>query len=432
MAFHHRDQPIEANKKSVLVFATDTWLHLSTHTVALTQVDPTSISSINGSFHLVDRCFNVTSPFQNLCTLNSAATATFLYDSKETLPLLVNSSSAAMVKTHAIGQDLYAYLGMPPLPALDNIDFTAKSYAIKSECQPVTKDCFAADRIFGPGAWYTCSFAMEGFIETGPTDTIQWAYFTNSSGKDNRTMYSVQNPYHYASIFSVNQNIGWNQYISVDPQMENGLHGSTILAIFCNATVYDVEYSFVNGSVTRFVTTPSNNSMANILQGTQQYTKVGSPYILQAAAVAAKNSNSSGELSQKFALGYSQAALAVAAGATFPTAPIEAQHRRTVLVARVPLAPLYALVLSNLFLVLLGLVLTVLALVALGNDGTGEVQARLNIAAIVAGGFERWRGEQPVGNIEKLFEENQGIIGPRVGVGKTSSGGWTFVSRMPM
>ncbi|KAF2475883.1 uncharacterized protein BDR25DRAFT_310334 [Lindgomyces ingoldianus] len=382
------------------------------------------------SIRLVERCLNVSGPFMNLCTVNRAATATFLYDSNETLPLLVNSPKTSMVKAHTAGRDEYAYLGMPPLPALENIDFTARTYAVKSACSPVTKECFAEDRISGPVAFYKCPLTMEGSIDTGPTDTIKWAYFTDSTGENNNTAGgSIQNPYHYAAIISVNQNIGKKAYVIKDPQMKSGLHGSTLFAAFCEATVYDLEYSFVNGSITRFITSLSNNSMANILQGTQQYTQVGSPYVLQAGAVAAYNSNSSTELAEKFALAYSQAALAVSVGAVFPAAPLEAQQRRSLLVARVPKTPLFFLVASNLLLVLLGLVLTLLALIALRGGEAGEVQARLSIAAIVAAHFERSRGEQPVNKIEKLFEENRGVQGPRIGVERSQSGGWRFVSK---
>ncbi|KAF2188654.1 hypothetical protein K469DRAFT_660398 [Zopfia rhizophila CBS 207.26] len=412
-----------------LVFVTDTWLHFTTKTIAFNQIEPTNISSFNHSFHLRNECVDVPRTYISGCTMNNAATAHFLLDGLNVLNYLVNNSDSGMIKTWSSNEDQFAYLGVPPHPGLADVDYTATTYAVRSRCQPVMKECFPDERISGVGAFYECPFAMEGFLETGPTNTIAWAFFTDSTGKDNSTsLISIQNPYHYAAIVSVNQNIGWKEYVATDPQMTTGGHGSTIFAVFCEAEVYDVEYSSVNNTVTRFVTKQSNSSMANVVQGTQQYTEVGNPFILQASAVAAWSSNSSTEVAEKFAVAYSQAALAVSAGATVPAPPIEAQRRHTILVARVAKAPLFFLVVSNLLLVVLGIILTVLALVAVAGD-TGEVQARLSIPALVATHFENGRGEESVEGVEKLFEERKGVKGTRVAVERSGVGGWVFVRR---
>jgi len=218
--------------------------------------------------------------------------------------------------------------------------------------------------------------------------------------------------------------------------MKAGLHGATLFGSFCETTVYNIEYSIVNETIVRWDVKPSNNSMANIFQGTQHYTEIGSPFVIQASAVAAQNSNSSGEVAEKFALAYSQAALAysqaalaLAAGAMTPAFAIEAQRRDNVLVSRVPKAPLFLLILSNLLLVMLGVILTVLAMLALQTQDAGDVQARLCIPALSAAHFERTKGEQPVERVEDLFEEREGAQSLRVGIERAYSGGWKFVSK---
>lgn len=384
-------------------------------------------TSLKHNFVLKPDCLNVNKTFFGGCTLNPAATAIFLLDSTETLGLLVNTSTTASISTFDKNNDQYAYLGVPALPAIADIDYTASSYAIKSTCQPVTKECFWEERISGPAAWYDCPFAMQDWIATGPINTIAWEYFTDATGQDNETVtISVSNPYYYAAIFSVNQNVGWKPYVAQDPQMANGLHGSTLFAAMCEATVYDVEYTVVNRTVTRFETTLSNLSVANILQGTQHYTEVGSPFVIQASSVAVETSNSSQEVADKFAIAYSQAALALAAGATVPSPAVEAQRRREILVARVPKAPLIVLLVSCLLIVLLGVILTVLASVSVRGD-TGEVQARLSIPGLVAAHFEANGGAQSVQGIDELFDEKQGIASRRIGIQRNHVGGWNFI-----
>lgn len=426
-------QCTQAKLYRLLIAITDTWLHLVTHTISIPQVSLLDTASINGSFRVSENCTNMKTTFEGGCTLNSAAANTFLMGSQEAFPLLVNSSNTAMVKTYVESGENgaeYAYLGLPSLPSLANADYTGTTFAAKTSCKPTTQECFSEDRISGPGAFYKCPFAMEGFIETGVIDTIQWAYFTDQTGDDNQTvLVSVQNPYYFAAIFSVNQNVGWKPFIQDDPQMKTGLHGATLFASFCETTVYDVEYSQVNGTIVRWNQKQSNNSMANIFEGTQQYTEVGSPFIIQASAVAAQNSNSSDEVAQKFALAYSQAALALAAAALIPESAIEAQRRDNILVARVPKTPLFLLIATNLLLVVLGVILTVLALLALGTSDIGEVQARLCIPALSAAHFERMQGEQSVKRVEDLFEERQGAEGVRIGIERGYNGGWKFVSR---
>ncbi|KAH7346928.1 hypothetical protein BKA66DRAFT_447756 [Pyrenochaeta sp. MPI-SDFR-AT-0127] len=391
---------------SSLVFLADTWLHFTTKTVVFVQIEPVEHTSLKHNFALKPDCLNVNKTFFGGCTLNPAATATFLMDSSETLGLLVNTSTTANIGTFTKDHEQYAYLGVPALPAIADIDYTATSYAVKSTCQPVTKECFWEERISGPGAWYSCPFAMQDWIATGPINTIKWEYFTDATGQENNTVSNaIANPYYYAAIFSVNQNIGWKPYVGEDPQMANGLHGSTLFAAMCEATVYDVDYTVVNHTITRFETSLSNMSVANILQGTQHYTEVGSPFVIQASSVAA--------------------ALAVAAGATVPTPATEAQRRREILVARVPKAPLIVLLVSCFLIVLLGVILTILASVSVQGD-TGEVQARLSIPGLVAAHFERHGGSQCVEYIDKLFEESQGIKSRRIGVQQNHIGGWTF------
>lgn len=110
--------------------------------------------------------------------------------------------------------------------------------------------------------------------------------------------------------------------------------------------------------MTRFVTSLSNDSTANIWQGVMENIEVGTSSLQQAASLAAF-SNSEQELADKIALAYSKIALAIGSEAVTPLPAIAAQERSSSLVARVPAAPLFTLVIANLLFVVLGIILAV-------------------------------------------------------------------------
>jgi hypothetical protein len=383
---------------------------------------------MNGSLSLTSDCTDVKIPFGGGCTLNPAAANTFLIGGPAALQVLNNLSDTTTVKTFVSSKGQYAYLGNTPKAQLASVDYSAHSWAVKSSCTPVSSQCLVVGQESGPSFPFHCPFAFQGAISTTYQNALTMAYFTNSTGSSNQTgSADIGNPYYFAAIASVNQNIGRLPALQNDPQLYYGLHGSIVFVLFCNATIYDVEYSSVNNTITRFVTKPSNASTANIIQGSQQYTHVGDPSLIQAASIAGFSANSQ-EVADRFALSYSQTALAVAIGAFTPQPPIESQMREDILVARVPIAPLAVLIFSNLSFVVLGVVLTIIAAVAAMKGNTRDVQARMSISGLVAAQFEGDRAREQVASVEDLFKENQGEEGPRVGVDRTEEGGWLFGS----
>ncbi|KAI0102963.1 hypothetical protein GGR51DRAFT_573780 [Nemania sp. FL0031] len=419
-----------------LIFATDTWLHFTTETVAFTQIS--SLTDIpNASFDLINgtmqQCYNVSHPFPLLadsgaCTLNPAAANTFIYG-KLGIPLLSNSSTDGEVKTY-INKDgtNFAYLGNPARPDLYNVDFSAHTWVLSSSCTPITKDCIT--EIIGPEAQYNCSsIAFDGDIATNSLNQITMQYYSDASMREQaQGNVSVGNPYYYTAIASVNQNTGHNRAFEQDSGIAIGLHGVTIIAVACNTTVWDLEYTAINGSITRFITSPSNMSMANIMQGTQGYTHVADAFLTQSISTAAWVANSAQEIADSFANEYSLAALALGASAMSPSRAMEAQFRTQILVARVPLAPLYALVGSNLLLLTLGLVLAVWAIATARGD-VREIQARLGVVGLVASYFEGEAAGRPVKDIEDIFGEKSGLGARKVGIFKSPFGGWILGAR---
>jgi hypothetical protein len=256
------------------------------------------------------------------------------------------------------------------------------------------------------------------------------AYFTDSTGFNNDTDETlIGNPYYYSAALLTNMRNARPAALQTDPEALAGGHGgSTIVIVACTSTVYDVEYSSVNGTVKNWRSSYSNTSTTLIVQGTQRLTEVGDSTLVQAVSIAGMASSAQ-EIADQFALAYSQTALAVASGAFEPRVALASQVREPILVARVPKAPLFALVASNLLLVLLGVILAIVALISVRGN-TGEAQARLSIPSLVAALFET-RIARPVSEVEEMFEERHGERGSRIGFSKAAQGGWVFQSWRP-
>lgn len=336
-----------------------------------------------------------------------------------------------MVRTVSRDGAEFAYLGNTPQSQLSAIDYTANTWAVESKCTPVTTQCMDESQFFGAGTPFKCPFAFEGDLKRVLPGPWQMAYFTDSSATDNSTQAPIPNPYYFSVAAALNEKFGRivNGPNENDPEFLTATHGAMVFALFCNATVYDLEYSMVNGSITRFLYQPSNSSSATIVQGTQKFTNLGDSVLQQAASVAAYDNSAQG-LADGIAVAYSRVALSVAAGAFTPQPAAEAQLRREILVARVPKAPLAFLLLANLLLVVLGITLTVFALSALRGD-TAEIQALLSITGLVTSSFEQARALEGTESVEALFEENSGRPGPRIGISRTSEGGWAYTTWRP-
>ncbi|KAJ5949991.1 hypothetical protein N7454_001575 [Penicillium verhagenii] len=405
---------------STLVLVTDTWLHLTTKTVNFTQVNANSNASGIG-FGVYQNCTDVDSTLLG-CNLNNPASGDVLLH-PDPMKVLSNISATMTVPVYSVGQDQYAYIASPETSNLPLLDYTVSTYAIHSRCSPVTSECANADDVFGVGTTYDCPFAFQGTVNTavGASNSVTMAYFTDSTGSNNDTDDTlIGNPYYYSAMILANMRNARPAALQNDPEVLSGGHGgATIVALSCVSTVYDVEYSSVNGTIKNWKSSNSNRSTTLIVQGTQRHTEVGDPNLIQAASIAGLG-NSAQDIADQFALAYGQTALAVASGAFEPRVALVSQVREQFLVARVPKAPLFALIGVNLLLVILGIILAIIALIAVRGN-TGEVQARMTIPALVASLFESNKAN-PVKEVEDIFEEKHGERGPRIGFERTEEG----------
>ena len=120
----------------------------------------------------------------------------------------------------------------------------------------------------------------------------------------------------------------------------------------------------------------------------------------------------------------------LSAGVITPRENLQEQHRSTILLAKVPKAPLFLLLLLNCLYAIIEFILAGLAFKAVGEHGTNDVQLRLSVAGLVGLLFERSKALQPIGKIEVMFREWNDLHGhgTKVGVEKTAEGGWLMVT----
>ena len=254
-----------------------------------------------------------------------------------------------------------------------------------------------------------------------------YTHFTDETMKSNHTYTEgVKNPYYYglATEFKNTGGAGLRD-ATQSPEIITPVHHGVSFVLLCEITMYDVEYDYINETITRFVTTPSDTSVANAWQAPMANVDVAQPNMQTAASVAASSAKNAQDLADQIALAYSKLALSLGAQSVRRAPTITAQERTALLVARVPKAPLFALVTANLLFVVLGLILTVTALMTSGGE-TRDIQARLSIVSLVADRFEGGRAAGPVEDLDELFEEHEGTTSSRVVITRTTAGGYAF------
>lgn len=354
------------------------------------------------------------------CSLNIAVTATFLMNGSQSLQVLNNVSDPIAVITYE-SDVAFTYLGIPASDTLSQRDYSAHTFGMSTQCKPISNECNlnAAD---GADTPFQCTPAFSGGV-TG--QTFNMIYFTDADMSSNSTELGIENPYFFGIAALANPEGGGSLVqtnLTPIPEIVTPVHGGIAFALLCSSKMYDIQYDSVNGSITQFIATPSNDSIANIWQGSMTYTTIGWPSLQQAASLATF-SNSAQELADKIALAYSRVALAVSADVVVPSRASAAQ--RNSFVSRVQIAPLFMLVAANLLFVLLGVVLTIVALVA-GNGEVHDVQTRLSIVGLVADSFEGSRARRGVGNMNELFQETDEYGNLRIAIDRSTDGGYTY------
>ena len=422
------------------ILASDTWLHTATSTVLVDQFAALIDNSLNPGRALNTTYCSSSNRLQSSapCSLNVAATSVNLVGSDEAFKTFANRSSINQISPFQDNTTTYTYLGAAGVSS--NTDYRASTFAVGTTCLPISEKCNLR-AAYGASTPFDCTPAYQGDLTLLNTnDTLvspypvnltffQDAAFTNGMGYS----YSrFQNPIRFGSTTllssaGVTPGRGASSNIAEDPEMVTPVHGGLAWILNCTTTIYDLQYTWANGSLTHYTITPSNDSMAAVFGAAISGSWVGS--YLTGAAVIASFQETADDLAYDFATQVSQITAAMGAGLMIPEPSDQAQTRIPTLVARIPKAPLFTLVLLNLIYALGGLVLALYVIFFSRYAESRDPQSRLSIAGLAATCFEPvQRSQADVTEVEELFTEKIRGKGfsQRIGIEQVPEGGWRF------
>jgi len=296
-----------------------------------------------------------------------------------------------------------------------SLDFEASTVAISTQCTPFSQTCnlnFESEA----STPFNCPNGLSGDLSSGtPVNGYLFSnsnfyvrFYNDSTLRQEANYYQPTNPLYFLIIASVAAD--WNGSISNDEVIETQIGSGFIVA--CEATVYNVSYFWLNGSVADISSvSPVNTTTAGIIGGPMiallGSSLAGTGYAqMSTAASIAILANTSQGLADEMALAFSQTSLGFAAGVFSPRLNVQEQVRETFLVSRVLQSSLYLLVVLNCLYAVVALVFAVVAIVSnLRDKGVREIDIRLTILGVVARAFEKPIRGHGTEKVEQLYEE---------------------------
>ena len=245
------------------------------------------------------------------------------------------------------------------------------------DCQMTLKNASMASTRSIP---FHCSAIFSGDLNQTPLNGLERASGWNMSfyevvnGVPSTIPYQAQaNPFFFYAAAAVDSasfsDIRPTSTDGFEAGIVDGGQGRIAFAVSCNATIYDVQYSMINGNIARFKAVSSDPRKANIIQAPLQV-GFGQYALFQAASSAASrafiSSSGAGSLEpllDDVAKAFSEIGMAAASGAFTYDKNIQQRYRGDIEVTRVPFIPFWFLVVSCLLYSLSGIVMFAAAFV---------------------------------------------------------------------
>lgn len=453
------------------ILAADTWLHVTTTTVPYGIVTPREPPQTQFGRGLSSRCFDPDASSRPDPCVNSGSltgqSSRALINAGEAYSTLANLSADNLLTTSTIEGQRLAHFVDPKIGF--DLDYKANTLAVQTQCRPMSQQCELTQGQFCPrdtcidiNSWtqtlrYSCPGNLTGDLANNTGTAFDLDVGGSSSSLETLTGFFLQtyNDTDFREISSIKGSGGANgelsnplhfivgalvppsEAVSTDPEaVEFSASDNAGVILGCHLTVLELDYDFVNGSVADGTTQQSNNTLAtNIGWAMSEYrARVGfQSYIDSAITGAAIAGDSVQDMADRFASSFSEISLGITAGIMTPRASVTEELRQNVLVARLPYAPFFTLLVLNLVYAALGIVLGVWAL-STRPRATRDIQARLSIDGLVASllepeGIPR-RGE----GVEGLFTDKVVAQGrspvaaseKRVAISRVDQRRWAF------
>lgn len=271
------------------------------------------------------------------------------------------------------------------------IDYVANSTSMVTQCTYATQECDVHSTHSTDGnnisIPFDCYPGFSGNLGQTPATGHERAQGWNMSfyqlingTPTNIPVQAQSNPFNFYVATAVNsiQLSDFLRHNSDSPEgsFVDGGQGFTAFALSCEATIYDVTFSIINGSFDLFDYTISSPQKANIVQAPLQI-GFGQYHLYEAAATAVLAKNTSVAVSMGKA--FSQTGMALASGVFDLDNNIWQRYRWNLPVTRVPKAPLFYLVVVCLVYAMFGMVMTILALLLRRRPEVRDQQKRLMV-----------------------------------------------------
>jgi hypothetical protein len=268
------------------------------------------------------------------------------------------------------------------------IDYIAKTTSVVTKCLPITGACGMRNLTNSNTTTmsYQCSDIFKGDLGKIPTNGLEqlkgWntSFYTLDDGSPRAiSVASHFNPFTY-NITAVVHSIDFGGLVNNgDPQIAHGTivdmgNSHVAFALSCESSVYNVDYSFVNGSIYQWNATLADPAEAAIIKAPLQ-AGFGSYELFEKASLSVIL-NQPITVMDGMALFFSQNMMALAAGAYTFSPSTEQRYRADITLTAVPKVPFYFLVVCLFLYALVILVFTVFAL-AMRRSDVLESQARL-------------------------------------------------------
>ena len=430
-----------------VITGVDTWLHLVIETVNV-EIASARIPECTFGRGMADvTCVNNISSFSlggpSLCNVFEASTGFYLTGSPEAYKTLGSLSAVNAVRTVAVNASTFAFLGPATIPS--NLDYSATTLAIGTHCLPISSKCQLSANS-GSNTPFDCSSGFYGDLTafsvagvdfstnnsyTTATQGTVWfldpgltryanASFTSNTRADPEAINIAHNPYHlgvWAALLP--------SPTDQDPPPSETIYtitGTLTYLLNCTTTVYDMTYSWINGTISSPKLSVANATMGTELQW-PSYLNLGKRY-MDTAAYGAGAETTNQAIADAWSTSYSTTAMGLTAGFLSNRTNLLEQIRETRLVSRVSKVPLYFLIALNLLYAGIGLALAIIAMGSRPND-CNEVRERLSIVGLVAYAFEGDRARKLVERKRQMFAELSGGS-ERVGMERSMEGGWEY------
>lgn len=279
----------------------------------------------------------------------------------------------------------------------NNVDFSASTIAVSTQCKPITSACHFIS--VHPSGNANCStgfsvdFNYSNEVNSVVTAILTWYidYFNDPGMTQRIDAEHLTNPMYFGlSVFIEDLKLNASSFaLYNDADILSFDNFGFGYIVECNVTIYDATYTWINGSFNRFSTlSPANITMAGILNS-QQLDLYYTYQMASTAFQAGYTSDTAQTLADKLALTYSQGAIGYVAGAFSPRANEEEQLTEILVVTRLPLAPLYTLICLNF---LYGVVSVIVAIIALFDNASSDsvrcVQGQLSVWGLIFQAFQ--------------------------------------------